>query len=199
MNAINKIPRRSATELTRFDQGIIRRKVSQLIGRYGLTYQDRESLTQELTTKLLHSLASFDESKAHRNVFVTTVVERDVAKIVRHQRAEKRDYRRISSLNAMVPFGSEGYVELGATIGTDAYDARRRQDTRSPEEHAELVQDVADLLSSLPAELRELSERLKEKSLAQIARDMDVPRSTLRARLAELRARFESADMRFHL
>jgi len=199
MNAMHRGNRPAEFELTRFDRGIIRRKVSQIIGRNGFTYQDRESLEQELIRRLLHSFASFDKTRAHRNVFVTTVVERDVAKILRDCRAEKRDRRRVSSLNVLIPQGQEGRVEVGATIGMEEYDARRCQETRTNQEFAELKQDLADLLNQLPDDLRHLAEQLKQKSLSQIAREMGVPRTTLRERLNELRKRFEAADMRFHL
>ena len=185
-------------ELGRFEYGIIHRKVRQLIGRNGFTRQDRKPLEQELIAMLLHSLPAFDPAKSHRNVFVTTVVERSVAKILRHKRAEKRDDRCVGSLNVMVNVGGEPRM-LASTIGQEEYDARRGRESRSDREISELKCDIADVIRRLPKDLRFLAEQLKEKSLAQIAREIDVPRSTLRVRLAELRNHFEAADMRFHL
>ncbi|MCX7701853.1 MAG: hypothetical protein N2039_13325, partial [Gemmataceae bacterium] len=63
----------------RFTQGLIRRKVRQLVGRDGFTAQDRDDLEQELRLRLLQNLSQFDPDQAHRNVFVTSVVERAVA------------------------------------------------------------------------------------------------------------------------
>ena len=131
----------SEIQLTRFEHGIIRRKVGQLIGRAGFTQNDRHSLIQELTTRLIHSLRHFDPQKAHRKTFATTVVEREVAKVLRFQQAEKRDYRRIRSLNVIVP-SSDGMVELGATIGTDEYDARRGAATPDRNRQVDLEHDV---------------------------------------------------------
>ena len=62
--------------LGRFEFGIVRRKVSQLIGRAGFMKQDAERLQQQLLLRILQSLPSYDPAKAHRNKFVTTVVER---------------------------------------------------------------------------------------------------------------------------
>ena len=184
--------------LGRFEFGIIHRKVRQLIGGSGFTRQDRKPLEQELIAMLLHSLPAFDPTKSHRNVFVTTVVERSVAKILRPKRAEKRDDRCVGSLNVMVNAGGEMRM-LASTIGNKEYDARRGVVSRSDEATSELASDIADVICRLPEDLRFLAEQLKEKSLAQIAREIGVPRTTLRERLAELRSRFESADMRFHL
>jgi hypothetical protein len=74
----------------RFIRGIIKRKVNQLIGRAGFTLQDRESLEQELFTRVLQSLPRFNPEVAHRNKFVTAVVERYVANMLRNKKAEKR-------------------------------------------------------------------------------------------------------------
>ena len=59
----------------RFTLGIIRRKVKQLITRAGFTLQDREDLEQELFGRVLQSLPSFDASLAHRNRFITRLVQ----------------------------------------------------------------------------------------------------------------------------
>lgn len=185
-------------KLSRFEFGIIRRKVRQLIGYYGFQAQDREQLQQELITRLLNGLQSFDPEKAHRNAFVTTILERSVATIIRDKRAEKRDHRRISSLNVMVSDGDE-YRELGATIGQNAYDARRCREPRSDGDLSDLASDVSELIEQLPSDLQLLAEQLKHKSISQIAREMGIPRTTLRERVVELRQRFEAADMRMHL
>ena len=126
------------------------------------------------------------------------MVEREVAKILRFQQAEKRDYRRIRSLNVIVP-SSDGLVELGATIGTDEYDARRGAATPDRNRQVDLEHDVQAVLDSLPAELRDLAEQLKRKSLSQIAREMDVPRYRLRCQLQELREKFEAENLRLYL
>ena len=64
MNAFTNSP---LIKLTRFEHGIIRRKVDVLIGRAGFTDTDRHSLRQELTIRLMQSLCRFDPKKAHRS------------------------------------------------------------------------------------------------------------------------------------
>jgi hypothetical protein len=76
----------------RFIRGIIKRKVGQLMGRAGFTLQDRESLEHDLLARVFDSLSKFDPEVGHRNKFVTAVVERYVANILRDKTADKRDH-----------------------------------------------------------------------------------------------------------
>ena len=186
-------------KIDRFARGIIRRKVNQLIGRAGFTRQDREDLEQELVLRLLQALPSFDRAKAHRNVFVTTVIERYVANILRDKQAEKRDHRRIGCLDVMMEITDEGPTELAQTIGQRELDARLGCHRRSDEELAQLARDIADVMAKLPDELRELAERLKSQTKSEIARDMGVPRTTLNESVRRLRRRFESKGLKDYL
>jgi RNA polymerase sigma-70 factor (ECF subfamily) len=171
----------------------VRRKSRQLVGRAGLTASDREDVEQELRTRLLESVSTYDGEKAHWNVFVTTVIERQAAKLLRDLRAEKRDHRRISSLSQPVEVEGDGCVELGEVIGQEHLDARRLQQSLSDLEYLELKTDVGTVLADLPEELRDICERLKEQSMSEVARELDMPRTTLQRYIARIRASFESA------
>jgi RNA polymerase sigma-70 factor (ECF subfamily) len=186
-------------QLGRFEFGIVKRKVRQIIGRAGFTKQDRQDLEQELIARLLHSLRSFDPKQAHRKAFVTAVVERDVANILRDKQAEKRDHRRIGSLHVMIEVTEEGPTELADTIGDREFNARRCRDPRSAEDLAQLASDLAEVVAALPDELRDLAERLKTESISAIAREVGVPRTTLNDTVRRLRQRFEQAGLRDYL
>jgi hypothetical protein len=161
-------------ELSPFEQAIIRRKVRQMIGCRGFKSQDYQSLEQELIARLLHALQSFDPTRAHRNAFVTTVVDRSAARIMRYHQAQKRDHRRLIEFQRL--------------------ESRRLQ--RWPSEATELVLDVEEVIARLPQQLRWLAEQLKHKSLTQVARESGIPRTTLGDRVRELRERFEAANVR---
>ncbi len=186
-------------KIDRFTRGIVRRKVSQIIGRVGFTNQDRSDLEHELILRVLQSLPSFDPGQAHRNVFTTTVVERFVANILRDKQASKRDHRRISSLNVMINITNEGPTELAQTIGQRELDARRNVRPRSDEDLSQLARDLADIIATLPADLRDLAERLKSQTVSEIARDKGVPRTTVNHWVHRLRQRFEQARLRDYL
>ena len=184
------------TKLGRFEHGIVKRKVGQIIGRAGFKTQDRKDLEQELLRRLIKGLKSFDPDVAHRKSFVTTIVERAVANILRDAQAQKRDRRFVCSLQVQLDVSEDGPTELAETIGDREYNRRRCRDPRSAEELALLVADVADVIASLPDELRAVAERMKAQSISSIARGMGIPRTTLNETVRRLRQRFEQAGLR---
>jgi RNA polymerase sigma factor (sigma-70 family) len=171
--------------LDRFAQGIIWRKVRLLVGRAGFTQQDHQDLEQELVLRLLQSLDVFDPEQAHLNVFITTVIERAVAMLLRERRAKKRDGGVVRSL------------DQGPT--KDGKSPEPVDPLPSGEEAFDLASDLAEVLARLPEELRALAERLKSQSLSQAARDLGVPRSTLQRQAQRLRRCFEDAGLRIYL
>lgn len=183
----------------RFTRGIIRRKVKQLIGRAGFTKQDREDLEQELFARVLQGLPKFNPDKAHRNKFITTVVERYVANILRNKQAEKRDHRRISSLNVTIEVAEEGPTELADTIGERELDARFGRRRRDEQELAELAFDLAEVIAALPDRWQTLLELRKTRTMQEVADEMGVPRTTLNDWIRRIRLRFEKSEMRDYL
>lgn len=185
--------------LGNYEYGIIKRKVRQIIGQAGFTRQDKKDLERELLTRLLQGLKSFDPDVAHRKSFVTAVVERSVATILRDAVAQKRDHRRVRSMNVMIGVAGESPSELGDTISDRESNARRRCSPRSDEELSQLTIDLADVLDSLPDDLRDLAERLKTQSVSAIAREAGVSRTTLSSAVRRLRQRAEKAGLRDYL
>jgi RNA polymerase sigma-70 factor (ECF subfamily) len=166
-----------------FAQGIIRRKVRLLVKRAGFTTQDRPDLEQELVMMLVQGLNRFDPDQGHPNVFVTTVIERAVARILRKRRAKKRDGCMVHSLHRP----TDGQP-------TDPIDPQAGR-----EGEVDLANDLADVLARLPEKLRDLAERLKHRSLSAVARDLGVPRTTLQRKVQHLRRFFENAGLRIYL
>ncbi len=189
----------SNEKIDRFTRGIVRRKVRQLIGRAGFTKQDREVLEHDFYARVLQGMRSFDSSIAHRNKFVTAIVERYVANILRDKRAEKRDYRRVNTLHVMVDIGEDEEVDLAQMISQRDLNAQRHRYPRSEEELARLAQDLTEVMSKLPDELRDLAERLKMQTRSEIARDMGIPRTSLGELIRRLRRRFEDAGLKDYL
>ena len=183
----------------RFTRGIIRRKVKQLIGRAGFTQQDREDLEQDLFVRVLQSLPRFNPDVAHRNKFITTVVERYVANILRNKRADKRDHRRICSLNVTIEVAEEGPAELADTIGDRELDARLGRQRCSDEEMSGLAMDLAEFIAGLPEDWQTLLELRKSRTMQQVADEMGVPRTTLNDWMRRIRQRCEDTGLRDYL
>jgi RNA polymerase sigma factor (sigma-70 family) len=166
-----------------FARSIIRRKARLIARCDGFTAQDLRDIEQELRLRLLQSLPQFDPTQAHINVFITTVVERSVAMLIRERWAKKRDSSGTRSLDAP------------SAAPTDVPD----RDSGREAERFDLAHDLAEVLAALPAELRDLAERLKVQTVSQAARDLNVPRTTLLRQVERLRRCFEDAGLRIYL
>jgi RNA polymerase sigma-70 factor (ECF subfamily) len=62
-----------------------------------------------------------------------------------------------------------------------------------------MAADVATILAEFPPEVADICQRLKRDSISVVARDLGIPRSTLRDLLNGVRSRFESSNMREYL
>ena len=183
-----------------FAARLIRRKARELSSRPGFSSSDRDEIEQQLRLILFKRLDKFDPAVAHYNAFVTTVVERYSATILEHRRAESRSHRRYGgSLNQMVDDGDGNQIEMGATIHEGQPSVRTGARFRSAEELSEMAADVATILAELPPEVADICHRLKRDSISVVARDLGIPRSTLRDLLNGVRSRFESSNMREYL
>jgi len=182
-----------------FIRDSVRRKARQLVGKAGFTRSDRKDIEQELYLKLLKAARSFDPAQAHWRSFATAVIERHVASLLRDKQAEKRDSRRVCSLELVIGADKGRPIQPGETIGRREYDARRGCQPREEQDLCELTQDVAEVIAGLPAGLRELAESLKTESISEIARRTGVPRTTLNGRVRRLRERLAQAGLKNYL
>lgn len=181
----------------RFLRGLIRRKVDQLIRRPGFDPQDRHDFETDLLLRVLQSLPAYDPLKSHPYVFFTTVVERYIANLVRNRSVAKRDDSGIWSLNVTVHLNKEEVIELAQEVGERELSSRTGWYRRPETELSELGMDVGEVMADLPGELRKLCEELMAgKSVSQIAREWERPRTTLNDRVREIRLRFESKGLK---
>ena len=159
---------------------LIRHKARQLVGKAGFTEDDRPDLEQELALDLLQRLRHYDAEKAKRTTFMTRVVEHRISTLLEARFAQCRDWRR-------------GQVSLNEPLD-DQEDAEEWLDRLPADPNVwrdmELRFDVQRLLASLPDEHRVLCEQLREHSMAEAARNLGLPRSTLYGRLSLIRERF---------
>ncbi|HPF34960.1 MAG TPA: sigma-70 family RNA polymerase sigma factor [Candidatus Nanopelagicales bacterium] len=184
-----------------YARDVIRHKARQLIGKYGFTRDDYDDLQQEMMLDLLRRLGKYDPSKAGLNTFVARIVDRKVSTLIRHQRQEKRDYRRqVCSLDAQVEDQDGQARGLDEVLSQDAYDDEVARHDRPEAERLDLRLDLSLVLDELPEDLRQLPLRLQSRTVAEIARELGVPRSTLYEKgIARLRKIFEDKGLREYL
>lgn len=187
-------------EISDYAAVLIRCKARQLVGKAGLTWDDVEDLEQEMRLDLLERLPKFDPDKAAHTTFVARVIERKISKLFRDRRPEKRDYRRESgSLNDPIADNEGETTERAYTIGQDEVDIRGGRRNRTREEEAQLRFDVSLVLSRLPEDLRAVAEQLMAETIAEAAKSLGMPRSTLYGAIGRLKPLFEDAGLRDYL
>lgn len=180
---------------------VIRHKARQLIGKYGFTRDDYDDLQQEMMLDLLRRLGKYDPSRAGLSTFVARVVDRKVSTLIRHQRQEKRDYRRhVCPLDAQIEDQDGQQRGLDEVLSQDAFDEEIARYDRPEAERIDLRLDLSLVLDDLPEDLRHLARRLQTRTVAEIARELGVPRSTLYEKgIARLRKIFEDNGLREYL
>lgn len=164
----------------RYADPLIRHKARQLVGKAGFTEDDRADLEQELALDLLQRIPRFDPDKAKVTTFMTRVVEHRISTLLAARHAQCRDWRLNQvSLNAPVD-DSDQAEDLIHFVPHDSEDVRVMENRL----------DMERMLASLPDEQRQLCEQLKEHTMAESARILGLPRSTLYGRLNSIRECF---------
>lgn len=185
--------------LDAYAHNLIRKKARQLVDQAGLAAHDADDIAQDLVLVLLRRLAAFDATRGCRQAFITLLVNHAVANWLRARRAVGRTPPGRCSLEDAVVDADGRRVRRSATVAEASAHAHRGWTRRTAGERAELAADVATVLAGLPPRLRTLATRLLTQSLADVARDMGVPRTTLATALQQLRHRFERAGLRHYL
>jgi RNA polymerase sigma factor (sigma-70 family) len=167
------------------DEEAVRRAIRRAVGKVRLRRQDRDDLSQDLWARALRALRAFDPGRGTLDALVSVVVRHGVSTYFRDQLAARRYGRGTVSLNRVTLRDGEA-VELEQTVGAHEFDARRLYHPPGEAEQRERALDLEEALARLPSPYRELAEELKTKSLAEVAREQGVARSTLQGRVRKL-------------
>jgi len=174
---------------------IIKHKARQLIGRYGLTIFDREDLEQELMIDLLQRMRHFNLAKAKKTTFIARIVERHIATLLEARHAQCRDWRLCRvSLNTPHENDKGDTWELIDRVDSQGILGNCEPDTRESSAN-NLRMDIERVLNTLPEDLRDLCDRLRESNMAEIARETGVARTTLYDKLVRIREAFREAKL----
>jgi DNA-directed RNA polymerase specialized sigma24 family protein len=171
-----------------FAARFIHYKVGRLVARGTILRSDRDDLEQDIKLHLVRRFAHFDPALAHWNTFVVTVVERYILTFLVMRR--RRRQLRLASLEQLTRADIESSDD-GRTmaLGEPESDC----EFHDPTSQLDVVLDVQHILARLPEQAQQLCERLMSDSLAEVARQMQVPRTTLYSRILVLRNGFATA------
>lgn len=171
--------------LTPYLTALIECKARQLVGKAGYTQDDIKDLEQELIQDLLERLPKFDPAKAALNTFADRVVGHKIKSLIRDRQAGMRDWRREAySLDAEIET-EEGSTARHEFVSQDEVDLRTGRYDRTENERTQRRIDVDAVLEGLPIELRQVAEMLMTRSVAEVARELGIPRGTFRDRYLE--------------
>jgi RNA polymerase sigma-70 factor (ECF subfamily) len=176
-------------------QDIIRRKAHKLMRRGGFSSSDLPDLEQDLSLHLLQRMSAFDPRRGDWTAFVAAVVTTWGANLLRTRHAAKRDYRRTLPLLAITEPSADENNTQDEKPNEQAHDARLGRQRLSDQEQRELKMDVQQALQCLPEDLRPIAERLQHITIAELVRELGVPRTTLYESIERIRRRFQRMDL----
>ncbi len=172
-----------------FMRAMLQQKIRVLLRRPGFAHQDREDLRQDILFRVLKGLHSFDPTRGHPNAFLATLVERAVSQILRERSAQKRNCSQV--VFSLRPEDQpSGVSDPPPNHSNEAIGSRH---------YSDLALDLEDLLAKLTPELRAVADLLQQCTIAEAARELAIPRSTLMRRVKRLRREFEDAGLRIYL
>ncbi|TWU61944.1 sigma-70 family RNA polymerase sigma factor [Crateriforma conspicua] len=178
-----------------FTRRLVQRKANQLIGKYGYTEIDRDDLQQDMYLRVLQSLRSYDPDEGHQNKFITAVVERYVANIVRDRCAEKRCDADTVLLSTPLSQADGESIRVTHTLSGSSNDRHTGRSRRTDTEISQLRLDIQAVIDELPADWQQIVELRKSFSITEIAEQIGVARTTISARFQKIRERFAEAGL----
>jgi len=175
---------------------LIRHKARQLVRRPDFSESDRQDIEQELVLDLLRRLPKYRPERAQRSTFIARVIEHKIASLLHDRRAQKRGGgRRTRSLSDEGTDDDGKAVELGDTVSEDDYFRRTGAQPLCAAHACDLCMDVEAIVAHLPPRLRKLCHLLKSMPMADAARELSVPRTTLYDDVGKVREIFEDAGL----
>jgi RNA polymerase sigma factor (sigma-70 family) len=169
---------------------LIRTTARTLARRPGFSLGDQDDLAQQLRTRLLASLPTFNSSLLPLPAFTRMVIGRAARSLLRDRRSHARRDGAAASLPRRVGDADGGATSLADEVHQGHLDARHGVVRRSEQEQADLHRDFAAFLADLPADERVVAEALlREGTVVDAARSLGLSRGAVRTALRRWRAR----------
>ena len=166
-------------------------RVRGLIGRYGITPDDREDLIQQLFLEYLERQDGFDPGRGRYKTFVNCLVRNQVASLVRARKSQLREATVFALPSPPEDDSEEDTDASGAgEISEDDYRMATGQASRPAAELLGLRIDVDRALESLPPRLREIGNRVVEEGVADLSKALGRSQSRIYQLLWNMRPAF---------
>ena len=178
-----------------FAEQQIRLKASDLLRTGRFSNHEREDLQQGMWIRLLQASSKFDPHRGACRSFVRSVLRNYCRNLIRERRAHKRGPRKLKSLSSLVMDQEGNLVGLGNQLNERHARGLRNVHSRSDQERCELRLDLQSVMAKLTEKERLICQHLKCMTPAEVARELDVPRSTVDSCCKRIRRQFENADL----
>lgn len=178
-----------------FTRKVVSRRVGQLLRRPDFAGDTEDDLTQDFLGRLADAMTRHSDEVGHRNPFIVMIVDRYVATLVEHRQASMRRTETPVSLSQTIVDSDIGAVEMAQTIGEHEQDRRLETRRLDQNDYSNLKHDLAVVLSRLTPQQQKFVRLLGDHSIADIARLMGVPRTTLNFWRAKIVKIFEEAGL----
>ena len=158
-----------------YAEKLSRWKARQLLRYPFFRQDDLEDLQQDLLLAWYQAWPSFDENKGDPRSFTKAVINNKAADMVREAGRSRR-------------WAGSAPLSLDAPLQSDDSESLTLGDTLQSEENIPegLSSDLGRVISNLPPDLALIAEMLKSKTVAEIARETGIPRTTLNYKLKKL-------------
>jgi DNA-directed RNA polymerase specialized sigma24 family protein len=189
-------------EVVAYAKTTIKLSARKLIGKCGITAADLEDIESEMMLDVLHRLPQHNSRRWSYKTFIPHIVKNKSHHVLRSRCAEKEYFfRQAQSMDA--PCKSDTDAGNESLTLHDVISQESLHGTRGLNdfEHGELCSDLASVISNLSDVQRQCCHAImNEESVAKIAKDHDMPRSTFYKHvIVPIRQAFREAGLEDYL
>jgi DNA-directed RNA polymerase specialized sigma24 family protein len=177
---------------------IIRSRSKSFAPRLGITLGDRDDIEQELLIHAWQQAAHHNPLRGSICVFLGRVVDHRIGHLVEAARAQKRGGG-VRPLSLEMPVTNAQGHPVALIDLLSERDHPWGADTLPADERADIRHDLLRALRGLPDRLVVLCRWLAMATVAEVARDSGVSRSSLYSALGEVRTAFRAAGLDAYL
>jgi transcriptional regulator of acetoin/glycerol metabolism len=180
-------------------RALIRHKAARFRRTTRLRHADPEDVEQQLHLHLAESFDRYEPERGSRIGFAEVVAHRHVISLARAARAQCRNPDRVRSLDAPIAGAKGAPTDMASRLPETAHQRRLCRRALSDCDYRDLIRDHALVADRLTPRQRQIAALLMRGTIADAARELQIPRTTLYADVATIRAHFEAAGMRRYL
>ena len=162
-----------------------------VIGSYGFVEADHDDLKQDLRLWLLEMRASFNPARSCWHTFANRVIKARLLDLVRERTAIKRGW---GTVTAMPTDRTSGQLDEGVFVEPSGREPRDESGARDIH-RTDLSIDVAQVLESLPGDLRRIAHQLMGSEPKDAWRELGLKKSSFYEAVARLRLAFSRAGL----